>query len=218
MRSIPRARAAAENTIFGRITPQQKEMLVDALRERGHYVAMIGDGVNDAPALRAADVGISVDTATDILQEFQRIPENAVPSALLSRAYAVAVVPSVIKAGFMVGGSYDYYIYDLVPLGHALYYLSMATVYDAWIAKITGLREQMKEYDQVAAHLLHQDRGHADGERDARHAGQGERGLQHRQQRHQEQQVGPQRQHGNHAEHQVVNNHEDGDHDKTDLG
>jgi arsenite-transporting ATPase len=53
----------------------------------------------------------------------------------------------------MVAGNYDYYIYDLVPLGHALYYLSMATVYDAWIGKITALREQMREYDQVAAHI-----------------------------------------------------------------
>ncbi len=53
----------------------------------------------------------------------------------------------------MVAGDYDYYIYDLVPLGHALYYLSMATVYDAWIGKITALREQMREYDQVAAQL-----------------------------------------------------------------
>jgi len=53
----------------------------------------------------------------------------------------------------MVAGEYDYYIYDLVPLGHALYYLSMATVYDAWIDKITSLREQMREYDQVAAQL-----------------------------------------------------------------
>jgi arsenite-transporting ATPase len=53
----------------------------------------------------------------------------------------------------VVAGDYDYYIYDLVPLGHALYYLSMATVYDAWIGKITALREQMREYDQVAAHL-----------------------------------------------------------------
>ncbi|MFQ6089465.1 MAG: ArsA family ATPase [Candidatus Methanofastidiosia archaeon] len=44
---------------------------------------------------------------------------------------------------------YDYYIYDLVPLGHALYYLSMASVYDVWISKITNLREQMREYDEV---------------------------------------------------------------------
>ncbi len=47
--------------------------------------------------------------------------------------------------------AYDYYIYDLVPLGHALYYLSMASVYDEWIDKITNLRQQMREYDQVAA-------------------------------------------------------------------
>jgi arsenite-transporting ATPase len=57
----------------------------------------------------------------------------------------------------MVAADYDYYIYDLVPLGHALYYLSMATVYDAWIGKITALREQMREYDQVAAHLKRED-------------------------------------------------------------
>jgi arsenite-transporting ATPase len=57
----------------------------------------------------------------------------------------------------MVAGDYDYYIYDLVPLGHALYYLSMATVYDAWIDKITALREQMQEYDQVAAQIKRED-------------------------------------------------------------
>ncbi len=56
----------------------------------------------------------------------------------------------------VVKGGYDYYIYDLVPLGHALYYLSMASVYDAWIDKITKLREQMKEYDQVVAAVRRQ--------------------------------------------------------------
>jgi len=51
----------------------------------------------------------------------------------------------------VVAGEYDYYIYDLVPLGHALYYLSMASVYDQWIEKITKLREEMEEYAKVAA-------------------------------------------------------------------
>src|SRR5512139_3302993 len=51
----------------------------------------------------------------------------------------------------VVSGEYDYYIYDLVPLGHALYYLSMASVYDEWIDKITALRTEMEEYSQVAA-------------------------------------------------------------------
>ncbi|RME51792.1 MAG: arsenic transporter [Caldilineae bacterium] len=53
----------------------------------------------------------------------------------------------------VVAGEYDYYIYDLVPLGHALYYLSMASVYDEWIEKITNLREEMREYEQMAARL-----------------------------------------------------------------
>jgi arsenite-transporting ATPase len=53
-------------------------------------------------------------------------------------------------------GDYDYYIYDLVPLGHALYYLSMAKVYDEWIGKITRLREEMREYEEVAARMRRQ--------------------------------------------------------------
>src|ERR671936_134432 len=58
----------------------------------------------------------------------------------------------------IVQGDYDYYIYDLVPLGHALYYLSMAKVYDEWINKITKLREDMKEYAQLAATLRREDK------------------------------------------------------------
>lgn len=46
-------------------------------------------------------------------------------------------------------GGYDYYIYDLVPLGHALYYLSMSSVYDTWINKISDLRYKMQRYDRV---------------------------------------------------------------------
>src|SRR5213076_3030092 len=57
----------------------------------------------------------------------------------------------------IVQGDYDYYIYDLVPLGHALYYLSMAKVYDEWINKITKLREDMRQYDQVAATMRRED-------------------------------------------------------------
>jgi len=51
----------------------------------------------------------------------------------------------------VVAGKYDYYIYDLVPLGHALYYLSMASVYDEWIERITKLREDMRQYEEMAA-------------------------------------------------------------------
>jgi arsenite-transporting ATPase len=62
-----------------------------------------------------------------------------------------AIFDSVVD--IVVAGDYDYYIYDLVPLGHALYYLSMAKVYDEWIGKITHLREEMREYEEVAARM-----------------------------------------------------------------
>ena len=62
-----------------------------------------------------------------------------------------AIFDSVVD--ILSAGDYDYYIYDLVPLGHALYYLSMAKVYDEWIGKITHLREQMREYEEVAARM-----------------------------------------------------------------
>ncbi len=62
-----------------------------------------------------------------------------------------AIFDSVVD--ILAGGEYDYYIYDLVPLGHALYYLSMAKVYDEWIGKITHLREEMREYEEVAARM-----------------------------------------------------------------
>jgi len=83
----------------------------------------------------------------------KRIPEeiesyikaSSAEPAMEESAIFDAVVDIVVK------GDFDYYIYDLVPLGHALYYLSMAAVYDAWLEKITGLREQMREYDKAIA-------------------------------------------------------------------
>ena len=65
-----------------------------------------------------------------------------------------AIFDSVVD--ILSAGDYDYYIYDLVPLGHALYYLSMAKVYDEWIGKITHLREEMREYEEVAARMRRQ--------------------------------------------------------------
>ena len=58
-----------QRTLFCRLTPQQKTRVVQALQGNGHTVGFLGDGINDAPALRAADIGISVDSAADIAKE-----------------------------------------------------------------------------------------------------------------------------------------------------
>jgi len=84
---------------------------------------------------------------------FDKVPEE-IDSYIAAASAEPAMEESAIfdaVVDIIVQGDYDYYIYDLVPLGHALYYLSMAKVYDEWINKITKLREDMRQYDQVAA-------------------------------------------------------------------
>ena len=68
--SDPQLAEAVETTdVFARLSPAHKQRIVQALQRAGHVVGFMGDGINDAPALRAADVGISVDNAVDIAKE-----------------------------------------------------------------------------------------------------------------------------------------------------
>ncbi len=62
-------KAAAEGNVFARLTPAQKEKIIKVLRENNNIVGFMGDGINDATAMKAADVGISVDSAVDIAKE-----------------------------------------------------------------------------------------------------------------------------------------------------
>jgi arsenite-transporting ATPase len=84
------------------------------------------------------------------------IKASSAEPAMEESAIFDAVVDIVVK------GDFDYYIYDLVPLGHALYYLSMADIYDAWLDKITSLREQMREYDQAISTMRREDETETD--------------------------------------------------------
>jgi arsenite-transporting ATPase len=85
---------------------------------------------------------------------------DAVPDEIEQYIQAASAEPAMEESAIfdavvdvVVGGDFDYYIYDLVPLGHALYYLSMAKVYDEWINKITKLREEMREYEEMVSRL-----------------------------------------------------------------
>ena len=85
---------------------------------------------------------------------------DAVPEEIEDYIQAASAEPAMEESAIfdavvdiMVEEKYDYYIYDLVPLGHALYYLSMAKVYDEWINKITKLREEMREYETMVSRI-----------------------------------------------------------------
>ncbi len=85
---------------------------------------------------------------------------DAVPDEIESYIQAASAEPAMEESAIfdavvdiVVKGDYDYYIYDLVPLGHALYYLSMAKVYDEWINKITKLREEMREHEVMVSRI-----------------------------------------------------------------
>ena len=86
-----------------------------------------------------------------------------IPEEIESYIQAAAAEPAMEESAIfdqvvdiVLSAEFDYYIYDLVPLGHALYYLSMANVYDEWIDKITSLRQEMEEYSQVASLIKHE--------------------------------------------------------------
>ena len=129
-----------ERDIFGKgpveIAPGLFAQEIDADRRIHEYQDEIRDKILDMYGL---------DKVPQEVEDY--IQAAAAEPAMEESAIFDAVVDIV------VGAEYDYYIYDLVPLGHALYYLSMASVYDEWIDKITALRAEMQEYSQVAAIL-----------------------------------------------------------------
>jgi arsenite-transporting ATPase len=86
---------------------------------------------------------------------FEQVPEEIEQYIQAASAEPAMEESAIFDAvvDIVVEGDYDYYIYDLVPLGHALYYLSMAKVYDEWINKITKLREEMREYEEMVSRM-----------------------------------------------------------------
>ncbi|RLC83557.1 MAG: arsenic transporter, partial [Chloroflexi bacterium] len=129
-----------EQDIFGKgaveIIPGLFAQEIDADRHIREYQEEIRQKIRDMYGL------------DEIPEEIEHYIQAAAAEPAMEES---AIFDAVVD--IVVGGEYDYYIYDLVPLGHALYYLSMASIYDEWIGKITALREEMQEYAQVAAIL-----------------------------------------------------------------
>jgi cation-transporting ATPase E len=99
MNEAERTQTAEETTIFGRITPQQKEQLVEALRARGHYVAMIGDGVNDVLSLKKANLGIAMQSGSQATRSVADI-------VLINDSFA-ALAPAVLEGQRILNGMQD---------------------------------------------------------------------------------------------------------------
>jgi cation-transporting P-type ATPase E len=89
-------RVAEEATIFGRISPEQKERIVEALARRGHYVAMMGDGVNDALSLKKAKLGIAMQSGSNVTR-------NVADMVLLDDSFA-ALRPAFTEGKRIAGG------------------------------------------------------------------------------------------------------------------
>ena len=100
------AQIAQEATVFGRITPQQKEALVLALRDEGEYVAMIGDGVNDVLSLKKANLGIAMESGSNAARAVAAMillgdSFEAMPAALNEGQRIVGSIQNILKL-FMV--------------------------------------------------------------------------------------------------------------------
>jgi cation-transporting ATPase E len=102
----PLAEVAAAATVFGRVAPDQKAQIVEALQERGHYVAMIGDGVNDVPAMKQSEVAIAVRAGSPVTRGIADIillddSFSALPSAF-SEGRRIRAGMSMIVRLFLV--------------------------------------------------------------------------------------------------------------------
>jgi len=96
---------AEQTTIFARFSPDEKNRVITALRKRGHVVGYLGDGINDAPSLKTADVGISVDHAVDVAKEAADI--------ILTKKHLGIIIAGVIEGRKSFGNTMKYILMGL---------------------------------------------------------------------------------------------------------
>jgi P-type Mg2+ transporter len=110
-----------KNNIFARVTPQQKYQIVDLLTKKGHIVGFLGDGVNDAPAIKAADIGISVDTAVDVAKESADV--------ILLRKNLEVIVEGVIEGRKTFGNTTKYILNTISANFGNMFTLSISSLF-----------------------------------------------------------------------------------------
>jgi Cu+-exporting ATPase len=113
------AQAVGISEIHALALPEDKCLVIDGLRARGEVVAMVGDGINDAPALAAADVGIAMSTGTDVAMESAGITLMRGDPALVTEAIDVSRHTwSTLRRGLFWAFAYNVVGIPLAALGH----------------------------------------------------------------------------------------------------
>ena len=96
---------AEQTTIFARFSPDEKNRIIMALRSRGHVVGYMGDGINDAPSLRAADIGISVENAVDVAKDTADI--------ILTQKHLKPIINGILEGRKAFGNTMKYIMMSL---------------------------------------------------------------------------------------------------------
>ncbi len=114
------AKRVEEFNVFAEVFPEHKYVIVDALQKHGHIVAMTGDGVNDAPALKKADVGIAVYNATDAAKSSADI--------VLAKAGISVIIDAIKESRRIFQRMYSYALYRIAETVRILFFIALSII------------------------------------------------------------------------------------------
>ncbi len=114
------ARIVEENKVFAEVFPEHKYLIVDALQKHNHIVAMTGDGVNDAPALKKADVGIAVYNATDAAKSSADI--------VLSKPGIRVIIDAIKESRRIFQRMHSYAVYRIAETIRVLFFIALSII------------------------------------------------------------------------------------------
>lgn len=154
------AKCAESTDVFAKLTPEQKARIVSVLRENGHTVGFMGDGINDATAMKSADIGISVDTAVDVAKESADIillekDLNVLEDGIIEGRKTYANMIKYIK---MTASSNFGNMFSVLAAGAFLPFLPMASIHLILLNLIYDLSCTAIPWDNVDEEFLRKPR------------------------------------------------------------